>query len=169
VANNLIFTDMDDVLVTQRTVDFDKHSLEGLTDELCQRLLHPPALDVLSQLVEEGARIVITSTWTRFMPREGFERLFEGAGYPQIGRALHEHWQAAWVKGRSRLDTIDAWLAANHRNEAFCIIDDTDSGSGLLGSKHHRAGRVVMCRPGIGLHAGHLPAIRAALASAPEE
>lgn len=161
---SLLLIDMDGVLVLRRTVDFDKHSIE-LTDELCRRLLHAPALGVVSMLVDEGARLTITSNWTRFMSQEGFMRLFAGAGFPRIGDALHSSWKAPVLAGRDRLAAVDAWLAHNHSGEPYCVVDDLDSGSGLAGSSHDLAGRVVLCRPNVGLHQGHLPRLRTALAA----
>jgi len=159
---SLLLIDMDGVLVLKRTVDFDKHSVE-LSDELCSRLLHAPALEVLSMLVDDGARLTITSNWTRFMAQEGFKRLFAGAGYPRIGDALHSSWKAPVLTGRDRLAAVDAWLAHHHAGEPYCVVDDLDSGSGLAGSRHDRAGRVVLCRPSVGLHHGYLPRLRTAL------
>lgn len=163
---SLLLIDMDGVLVLKRTVDFDKHSVE-LSDELCRRLLHAPALEVLSMLVDEGARLTITSNWTRFMTQEGFKRLFAGAGFPRIGDALHLCWKAPVVAGRDRLAAVDAWLAHHHGGEPYCVVDDLESGSGLAGSRHDRAGRVVLCQPGVGLHRGHLPRLRSALTAPP--
>lgn len=159
---SLLLIDMDGVLVLRRTVDFDKHSIE-LTDELCRRLLHAPALEVVSMLVDEGARLTITSNWTRFMSQEGFMRLFAGAGFPRIGDALHSSWKAPVFAGRDRLAAVDAWLSQHHAGEPYCVVDDLDSGSGLAGSRHDRAGRVVLCQPSEGLHRGHLPRLRSAL------
>lgn len=160
--NSILFTDIDDVLVLRRTVDFNKHATQ-LSDDMCRRLLHPPAIQVLSTLITEGARVVITSNWTRFLNREGFERLLAVGNFPGEIPPLHPAWAAPRQPGGTRLDAIDAWLAGHHHGEPYAILDDTDSGSGLRGSAHDLDGRVVLCEPSTGLHAGHLPVIRAAL------
>lgn len=162
MSQSILFTDVDDVLVLRRTVDFDKHHIE-LTDDICQRLLHAPALQVLATLVAEGATLVITSNWMRFLPEEGFRRFFYAGGYPTVASALHPAWQAPRMPGSTRLAAIDAWLDEHHCGEPYCILDDTQSGSGLRGSSHDVEDRVVLCEPGVGLHAGHLPKIQAAL------
>jgi hypothetical protein len=61
------------------------------------------------------------------------------------------------------VQVLDAWLAEHHRGEPYCVIDDQASGSSLVGSAHDKAGRVLLCSVGIGLHRGHLPFIREAL------
>lgn len=166
IRPTILFTDVDDVLVLQRTVDFNKHAPE-LSDDICRRLLHAPALEVLSSLVAEGAYLVITSHWTRFLDQAGFQRLFAGGGHPAIGNALHAAWHAPRTPTGTRLDAIDTWLSKHHTQEQYCILDDTESGSSLQGSSHDREGRVVLCQPAIGLHAGHLGRIRSALGILP--
>ncbi len=160
--SGVVFTDIDDVLVLQRAADFDKHSPD-LTADLCRRLLHPPAVQVLASLVDAGARLVITSNWTRFLRKDGFRELFNLGGYPTLSAALHPAWQAPKAPGGTRLDAVNTWLSAHHVGEPYAIIDDTDSGTGLRGSVHDLDGRLVLCQPGVGLHAGHLPQIEAAL------
>jgi HAD domain in Swiss Army Knife RNA repair proteins len=164
MSQSIIFTDVDDVLVLQRTADFNKHAPD-LSEDICRRLLHPPAMQVLASIVDEGAQLVITSNWTRFLNRNGFQQLFDLGGYPAISAALHAAWSASRKPGGTRLESIDGWLAAHHDGEPYCILDDTDSGSGLRGSARDLDGRVILCEPGAGLHSGHLPAIRAALST----
>ena len=118
---SIVFTDVDDVLVLKRTVDFDKHAPRWSKD-ICRRLLHPPAMQVLTSLTENGARIVITSNWVRFLDRAGFQHLFQGGGYAGIGRALHVAWQAPPVPTGSRLDAINAWLAHHHIGEPLRFL-----------------------------------------------
>ncbi|RRS01095.1 hypothetical protein EIP75_22140, partial [Aquabacterium soli] len=153
--NAILFTDIDDVLVLRRTVDFDKHRPQ-MDDDMCSRLVHPPAIQVLSELIEQGARVVITSNWTRFMNQEGFERLLAVGNFPREISPLHPAWAAPPQPGGTRLEAVDAWLREHHHGEPYAILDDTDSGSGLHRSAHDIDGRVVLCEPGIGLHPGHL-------------
>lgn len=160
----VIFLDMDDVVVRGRPVWFDKHQVDTLSPELCKQLIHPPAGQALSELLDEHAtRVVATSNWVRFTSRHAFERLFSMAGYPQVARALHPAWCAPTPHGATRLQVIDAWLEEHHRGEPYCVLDDADSGASLLGSSHDRAQRVLLCPVETGLHRGHVPFIQAAL------
>jgi hypothetical protein len=162
----IIFLDMDDVVVLGRPPAFDKHRVHELTPDVCRELIHPPAGQALAALLEElPAKVVFTSHWVRFTSKDAFERLFRLAGYQQVSLSLHTAWssprQAATA---SRVQVIDDWLAKHHRGEGYCIIDDQTSGASLLHSPHDKAGRVLLCSAGVGLHTGHLPFIRTALA-----
>lgn len=160
--NSVLLTDVDDVLVLRRTADFDKHAPQ-LTDDVCRRLVHPPAIHVLSTLIEEGAKVVIRSSWTRSLGREGFERLLAVGSFPREISPLHPAWAAPRPPGGTCLDSINAWLAEHHRGEPFAILDDTDSGFGARGSRYDLDGRVVLCEPSVGLYLGHLPQLKSAL------
>jgi hypothetical protein len=71
--------------------------------------------------------------------------------------------EALQSRGWTRLDAVDAWLAAHWRKEPYAIVDDTLSGTGLVGSSHDRAGRLVLCQVDVGLEPHHLPVLRRAL------
>lgn len=160
----IIFLDMDDVLVLNRTAAFDKHRVHELEPEVCQQLIHPPAGLALTELLQEfTAKIVVTSHWMRFTSRAAFERLLRLAGYEQIALSLHDAWSAPRGSAVTRVEVIDDWLAEHHRGEPYVVIDDQASGASLVGSVHDRARRVLLCSVGVGLHRGHLPFIHEAL------
>lgn len=169
-THSTIFLDVDDVIVLSRPAAFDKRAMSSgtFTPSACQQLLHPPAIQTLEVLVADyGARLVITSNWLRFMPLSAFRGMFSLAGHEQLAAAMHGAWCAPKADGIGRLQVIDGWLGRHHRGEPYCIVDDELSGSALRDSAHDRAGRVVLCSAGEGLHQGHLPRLRNALATAP--
>jgi hypothetical protein len=120
---------------------------------------------LVEALAEHDARVVITTSWLKFMMREGFERLFAKTGLDVLNDSLHDAWEAPQNRHESRAQAIDRWLAANHRGEPYVILDDTLSGTGLRDSVHEMRGRLVLCQENVGLHRGHLPYIRAALSN----
>jgi hypothetical protein len=164
-SDPILFLDLDDVVVLDRPSAFDKHRVHELEAELCRQVIHPPAGQAFIELLEGSpAKVVVTSNWLRFTSRPAFERLFRLAGYPQVADALHEFWCAPKRSPASRLQVIDEWLSEHHHGEPYCIVDDTDSGPSLLGSSHDKASRVLLCTVGVGLHRGHIPFVREALA-----
>lgn len=159
-----LFLDVDDVIVLDRTAEFDKHRVGELAQAVCQRLIHPPAGQALIELLSESTtKVVITSNWVRFTTQAALERLFRLAGYELLATSLHRSWSAPREGTETRLESIEQWLAKHYRGESYAIIDDEDSGASLRGSRHDAAGRVLLCQPGVGLHRGHLPKIRTAL------
>lgn len=163
-----LLLDIDDVIVLHRGAEFDKGRIDEISPEACQRLIHPPAGQALSKLVDElSPRIVVTSAWVRFTSRSAMERLLRLAGYEQVARSLHNTWSASRLGRSTRLESISDWLVANHLGEPFCILDDGDSGASLRGSSHDQARRVLLCEVGVGLHMGHLPFVRSALLDSP--
>lgn len=164
----IIFLDLDDVIVLNRGASFDKHHLDELDDNICRQLIHPPAGHALTELIDKFApSIVVTSNWVRFTSRVAFERLLRLGVYEQAALSLHDAWCASRRAGATRVQVIEAWLAEHHRDEPYIVIDDPDSGSSLLGTVHDKAGRVLLCPVGTGLHHGHLSFIRAALMAPP--
>lgn len=131
------------------------------------QLIHPPAGQALSALVQElHPRLVVTSNWTRFTSKNDFKRLLQLAGYSSVAESLHDKWSTIRRPGATRLQAVDEWLAENHGGEPFFLIDDEDSGAALRGSRHDKAGRVLLCDVGVGLHLGHVPQILSALLQA---
>jgi hypothetical protein len=129
-------------------------------------LFHVPAAQVLIEALDEhDARVVITTSWLRFMLRDGFERLFAKVGLDVLNDRLHDAWEAPQNRGETRALAIDRWLAAHHLGESYVILDDELSGTGLRNSVHEQRGRLVLCKEGIGLHRRHLAYIRAALSN----
>mgnify|MGYP001554804136 FL=1 len=161
----MLFLDFDDVICVNRPYGgFDVFSKEQPVD-LFERLWHPPATQtLLAILAEHGPRVVITTSWLRLMEREGFEALFRKTGLGAVAEALHEVWEAPQERGATRLMAIEKWLNARYAGQPLVVLDDVLSGTGLRGSKLDKAGHVVLCDEEVGLHAGHLPAVRKALA-----
>jgi hypothetical protein len=168
-----VFLDFDDVLCLNRP--FGAYDVFQVTDsrpaDLFERLWHPPAVQVLLDLVEEHQpRVVITSSWLMLSDQQdAFATLFRLTGLAGVAERLHEKWEAPADRGMTRLGAIERWLAAHYRGEPIVVLDDVISGTGLRGSRLDRAGCVVLCEQDVGLHRGHLPLVRRVLtgASAP--
>ena len=162
----LLFLDFDDVIVLNLPGQFGGYDViaPNPPPELWSQLFHAPATQVLEEvLAEHDARVVITTSWLRFMMWDGFERLFTMAGLEGLSDRLDDAWEAPQNRGETRAQAIERWLAAHHRGEPYVILDDELSGTGLSRSMHEQRGRLVLCKEGVGLHRGHLPAIHAAL------
>jgi hypothetical protein len=162
----VILVDFDDVLVLNRPGEFGGYDIVAPNPppELWANLFHAPAAQTLvDAATEHDACLVITTSWLRFMLRDGFERLFAKTGLHALTERLHPAWEAPQNRGETRAGAIDRWLAANHLGEPYVILDDELSGTGLRASVHDRRGRLVLCKEGVGLHRGHLAPIRAAL------
>lgn len=71
--------------------------------------------------------------------------------------------EALPLPGGTRLQAIDTWLERHGSDQPYGILDDALSGSGLAGSRHDRAGRLVLCEVDVGLLPVHLPQLRRAL------
>lgn len=166
----IILLDFDEVIVLNRPGDvggFDAISPDSPPD-LWERLFHKPAMQTLVEAITaHHARVVITTSWLRFLERDGFEHIFRQSALDVLSESLHDCWEAPQNRGETRAQAIDRWLQANHRGEPYVILDDELSGTGLRKSLHDRRKRVIFCRVDIGLHEGHLPSIRAALSRAP--
>ena len=169
-AHPIVFLDFDDVIVLNRPGDvggFDVISHNPPT-ELFERLFHKPATQTLIDAIfEHDARIVITTSWLRFLLRDAVESIFKRASLAVLSERLHTAWEAPQNHGETRAQAIDRWLRCRHRGEPYVILDDDFSGTGLRKSIHDKQGRVVFCQVDVGLNATHLPLIRAALAKAP--
>ena len=161
----IIFLDFDDVIALNTTYGgYDVISPGAKPADLFIKLFHPPAVALLLNLVKvHNPRVVITTSWLRFFERDGMEQLLNKTSMPAIAVALHDVWEAPANRGMTRLEQIDVWLARHHSGEAYVILDDFLSGTGLPKSSHDLDSRVVFCAEGIGLHAGHLLQINNAL------
>jgi hypothetical protein len=167
-ARPLLFLDFDDVICTGQPYGGQHVFSSDKPADLWARLWHPPAVQALLEVMQEHRpRVILTTAWLRRMEREGFEALFALTGLAHVGNSLHDAWEAPQDRNATRLQAIERWLEARHQGEPFVVLDDTDSGTGLSGSRLDRAGRVVLCKAGVGLHAGHLPLVRKALVGRP--
>ena len=166
----IIFLDFDDVVVLNRPGQFGGYEViaPNPQPEMWRQLFNVPSTQTLVQAIaEHDARVVITTSWLRFMLRESFEQLFSKACLKVLAQSLHAAWEAPQNRGETRAMAIDSWLAKHHCGEPYVILDDEMSGTGLRGSVHDGRRRVVLCEKDIGLHPGHLMAIRAALSEVP--
>lgn len=166
VDRPLLFLDLDDVLCLNAPYGCYDVASKPWPNDLMKRLWHRPALDVLQGVVEAfQPNVVVTSAWLRLMELSSIAALFRMSDAAWLASALHRDGEALQMSGRSRLDAVDAWLAANHHGEPYVILDDTLSGTGLAGSAHDRQGRVVLCDVGVGLLPEHAERIRLALST----
>lgn len=163
----LLLLDLDDVLCLNNPYGAYDVAQKTWPDDLMSRLWHRPALAVLEPLVAEfKPQVVITSSWLRLMLLQSIETLFRASGAPWLADALHPEGEALQGFGKSRLDAVDSWLAAHPGGEPYVVLDDVLSGTGLSGSRHDRAGRLVLCDVNVGLLPKHAEQIRWALGTA---
>jgi hypothetical protein len=166
----IVFLDFDEVIVLNEPGRFGGYDALAPNPpfELWSRLFHAPAVATLIEALEEhDARVVITTSWLRFMLRPALEGVFEHTGLQRISHRLHDAWEAPQQSRETRLNAINRWLSENHRGEPYVILDDADSGTGLRGSRHDLERRVVMCDPKTCLQRTQLGAIRFALTAPP--
>lgn len=157
----VLFIDIDDVLCLARPYGLYEVGLTERPADLWERLLHPPAVEVLQLVVRKHRPCaVITSSWSRFLSRAQFEEMFRETGL--CGLELHAYWRTRHV-GMSREQAISAWLRCHGLGRGYAILDDTGSGIGLAESSHALEDRVVMCEIGVGLNATHLTQLDRAL------
>ncbi len=165
-ARPLVFLDFDEVIKLNPPGCLGGYDVlaPNPPPEIWGQLFHPPAVATLTIILERwNPHVIITTSWLRFMLRDALEHVFAKTGLEHITAALHEAWEAPQNAQESRCGAIDRWLAAHHCGEPFVILDDDRSGTGLRGSRHFRAGRVIMCAEDTGLTQGQLPAIDRAL------
>ena len=165
VMQPILFLDLDDVLCLNDPYG----GCDALTGEApdgpWERLFHAPAVKTLLRVLDEHQPLVVlTTSWLRFLDRQGFEELFMKTGLAKVKAALHSAaWGGPQNRGNSRLKAIEAWMSAHHNGEPFVILDDTLSGTGLARSPFDRSGAVVLFEVGVGLTEAHLDAVRRAL------
>ena len=161
----LVFLDFDDVIcINSPYGGYDVFAPDRPVD-LWERLFHKPAVGTLLQIIDEfNPHFVLTTSWLRLMDREGFETLFHCTGLEKVAASLHPvAWDAPQVRGETRLEAIEAWLATHRRREPFVVLDDELSGTGLRGSLLDEAGSIVLCEVNVGLTPAHLPRVGRAL------
>lgn len=160
----LVFLDFDDVICLNAPYGAYDVLTPNPPEDLWGRLFHASAVKTLELILcEFDAKVVITTSWLRFLERPAMEQLLGKCGLDFLAHRLHDAWEAPAVLGKSRRQVIEAWLQRSHRGEPFIVLDDALSGTGLEGSRWHKQGRVVLCRVGEGLHDGHVAQVRRAL------
>lgn len=163
----LLFLDFDDVICLNAPYGgFDvAMSSKEMPDDLWEKLWHEPAVKVLVQVLEaHNPYVIITSSWLRFLDQQGATDLFCATGLGRLAESLHPAWEAPQSRGGSRFEAVSVWLKRHHRGEAFVVVDDHLSGTGLAGSELEHQGRVVLCEVGVGLKLSHVGKILEALA-----
>lgn len=119
----IIFLDMDGVLCTYR-------ASQAVRETGMMTYLDPIAVKLVERLVvDNSAKIVISSTWRRFKNRKEMEEVFKCAGSSIIADAFHETW--CTPENSSRGFEINTWLtmATEQRGESiekYVILDDHD-------------------------------------------
>lgn len=162
----LLFLDFDDVICVNDPYG-GRDLMRAAGDQppdLWDRLWHRPSTDALLRAIDEHSpRVVITSSWLRFIQRDGMVSLFHRTGLQAVAESLHDAWEAPQDYGATRLQAIEAWLGKHYEGQSMVILDDSQSGTGLRGSKLEKNGCVVLCEVEQGLGDQHLPIIRKAL------
>lgn len=171
-----LFLDIDDTLCLNNPFT-GHHALRALAagtsetaapqpSDVWLNLFHRPAVDALNLVMQEHRpRVVITSSWLLHFDDRMLRAVFHRTQLGLVADSFHDHWDAQQDRGMTRLAAITRWVKHHHRGEPLAVIDDTESGTGLRGSSLHKQGHVILCQPGVGLCAEHLPAIGAALAA----
>lgn len=163
-AASVLFLDFDETLCLNRPYGGGHLLMRPQPADLHLHLWHPPALKALLEVVENARpSIVLTTTWLRFLDLPAARELFKRTGAELLAQQLHPQGEAPQIVGQSRLQAIDAWMARNGRPDFYAILDDPESGTGLIGSAHDAAGRVVLCTSGRGVDAQTACALLAAL------
>jgi hypothetical protein len=162
----LLFLDFDDVICLNDPYGgYDvMRAAHDEPADLWTRLFHKPCVEVLLAIVREhGPRVVITSSWLRFLDRQAMDAVLERTGLAEVKDALHDVWDAPQMRQESRLSAIERWLSAHLQDgDSLIVIDDKLSGTGLAGSRLEKSGRVVWCSEGVGLTSEHLEHVRRA-------
>ena len=160
----LVLLDFDDVICLGRPYGGHDVLAPDPPADLWQRLFHPPAVAVLQAVhYEFRPRWVLTTSWVRFMDRQTAVTVLGRCGLGFVAQNLHPYWDAEQMRGEDRESAVRRWMCTRHKGEPFVVLDDEASGTGLPGSTWHRSGNVILCKEGVGLHAGHLPRIIRAL------
>lgn len=148
----VLFLDFDDTICLNMPYGGQHLLLDQKPSDLYQRLWHRAAVDVLVRLIGlTSARIVITSSWLRFLDLEGVRQLFRVTELDTLAEHLHPRGEAPQPRTMSRMNAIDAWLRTHDDGSPYLVIDDVVSGTGLRGSFHDEEGRVILCDENIGL------------------
>ncbi len=160
----LLFLDFDDVICLSKPYGgYDVFAPEHPAD-LWEKLWHQPAVAVLRDVLKTyDPQVVLSTSWLRMMEREGFEQVFARTQLHDLSAALHPQWEAPPQRGDTRCQAIERWLAARYEGQRLVVFDDAYSGTGLKGSRLDKAGCVVLCDVGVGLHEGLMPQVHKAM------
>lgn len=80
-----------------------------------------------------------------------------------LAERFHDASDTLQNHGGTRLAAITRWLKSHHRGEAFVVIGDRSSGTGLIGSRRCRNKRVVFCELDVGAYCEQVAPVISAL------
>lgn len=176
-GSGTVFLDIDEVLcIGKPTACLDLFQKlrqgEPLSGRELETIFSPVARNALAVVHRRArvARYVISSSWRELFSREGMASVLVAAGMSFVADNLAEgdSWRCGPKREfREREAEILHWLATHHQGEPFVVLDDEYS-AGRLNFIHHFPddilfGRVVLCKPGMGLTLDLVDAIVAAL------
>jgi len=156
-ARPIVFLDMDDVLCLSN--QFGSREMLRIIQqespdrpELWSGLVDADASANLYELHREFVpRYVISSSWPTYLDHGQMCRVLTRTKLQFVVENLHPEWRTPRARSSSRRDEIQWWLDA-HRTpgQAFLVIDDSYSGTGLAHSPLALDGHVVLCKSGYG-------------------
>ncbi|WP_343739470.1 HAD domain-containing protein [Delftia tsuruhatensis] len=156
----VLFVDFDDVIALGTPYGGRHLLLRPQPVDLHLHLWHPPALAALLSVVAEAKpAIVLTTTWLRFLDLASARQLFQRTNAALLAEQLHPFGEAPQTVGQTRLQAIDAWMELHGQPKNYGILDDVESGTGLIGSRHDVAGRLFLCELGQGFRPEQVPSV----------
>ena len=124
----IIFLDFDGVLNNPHTFDLEHGRMmhrtpPGETPTLNMRNLIDPDMlrRILMVIAETGARVVISSTWRKFLMIPPDDKILSDTG---LDIALHHDWRTGEHANGHRGCEIAEWLNNHPETEKYIIIDD---------------------------------------------
>ncbi|QFS64503.1 MULTISPECIES: HAD domain-containing protein [Delftia] len=159
-GRSVLFLDFDEVIALG--THYGGHHLlqRPQPADLHRHLWHPPALAALLSVVAQAKpTIVLTTTWLRFLDLASARQLFQRTNAALLAEQLHPFGEAPQTVGQTRLQAIDAWMKTHGQPKNYVILDDAESGTGLIGSRHAAAGRLFLCELGHGFRPEQVPSV----------
>lgn len=159
-GRSVLFLDFDEVIALGTPYGGHHLLLRPQPADLHRHLWHPPALAALLLVVAQAKpAIVLTTTWLRFLDLASARQLFQRTNAALLAEQLHPFGEAPQTVGQTRLQAIDAWMEAHGQPKNYGILDDVESGTGLIGSRHDAAGRLFLCELGQGFRPEQVPSV----------
>lgn len=156
-ARPIVFLDMDDVLCLSNQFG-SREMLKIIRQESPDRpelwagLVDADAVANLYELHRDfGPAFIISSSWATYLDREQMCHVLMRTNLQFVVDNLHAEWRTPRARSSSRRDEITWWLDAHRMpRQAYLVIDDSYSGTGLAHSPLALDGHVVLCRSGHG-------------------
>ena len=102
---------------------------------------------------EFGPQYVISSSWSNDLSRKQMQDVFRRTGLRFIAENLHSMWTTPKSEHSTRTEEIEDWIAENlQAGQPLLVIDDHNSGWGLVESSLDQQGRVVCATWALGLY-----------------